>query len=202
MRGRFRTLFPIFANICKIFPPDIYCRIEISNFYAQSAWERVFVSFVLFTYEYSTLSTVYTAGCRLMTVWSPGTEACWTVPGNYNKKSANIKNSMNFCWWEWSEKLYIVDISMIHNFHSAPSTNIHWIFNFCSFFVSLILPSFTPLPTTHPQLSTPSTPPPPLSLLCWPFHPNLSMSLIPFLPSPFPPPPPRPLFSTRTCHSM
>ena len=33
---------------------------------------------------------------------------------------------------EW--KSYIVDISMLYDFHSTTSTNIHWIFNFHLFY--------------------------------------------------------------------
>ena len=35
-------------------------------------------------------------------------------------------------WLDWTS--YIVHISMIYDFHSSPSTNIHWKFNFLRFF--------------------------------------------------------------------
>ena len=59
-------------------------------------------------------------------------EAMYTV----RKKSAKIECSMNICWWGGGKVIYRWH-SMIYDFHSTPSTNIHWQLIFRWFFLTV-----------------------------------------------------------------
>ena len=79
---------------------------------------------------------------------------------------SDLENSMNICWGK-SYK-YIVDNSIIYDFHSTASTNIHWIFNFPRFFLS-VWDRFSPYIKVHKTDS----------LTNWELHQTLTPRLCP-----------------------
>ena len=65
------------------------------------------------------------------------------------KKSVKIENSFTICFWGGVKFIYhwmipyIFEMSTIYDFHSIPSTNICWIYNFPPFFSNSVYTQWT-----------------------------------------------------------